>query len=152
MIKLLIIGALALFPPATFVVECGMVSTTPGALSTACPTVTCQVSAWSTWGNCSIECGSSGTRTRTRSKTVQESCGGQCFYSLSETADCADDGCNGHGSPMAESCECDRGWSGTCCDKEEAGECSEGVGAVVVHMLLPIITIPVAYYISRWGF
>ena len=54
-----------------------------------CSPRSCQVSPWSHWGHCSHQCGTSGTQTRKRKKTIAESCGGSCLFTLSETHVCS---------------------------------------------------------------
>lgn len=53
----------------------------------SCSAVRCQVSNWSSWSSCTRSC-NGGIRTRTRRKTVTESCGGSCPYHLSNTMNC----------------------------------------------------------------
>lgn len=53
----------------------------------SCSAVHCQVGSWSSWSSCSRLCGG-GTMSRTRSKTVNEYCGGGCAYHLRETRAC----------------------------------------------------------------
>ena len=53
----------------------------------SCSPVHCQVSYWGSWSSCTRSCGG-GIKTRTRRKTVTESCGGRCAYHLKETTTC----------------------------------------------------------------
>ena len=53
----------------------------------SCSAVHCRVGSWSAWSTCSRTC-ASGLTTRTRRKTVTESCGGGCAYHLKETKSC----------------------------------------------------------------
>ncbi|KAL3873180.1 hypothetical protein ACJMK2_036328 [Sinanodonta woodiana] len=53
-----------------------------------CQLTDCIVSQWENWGECSQTCGYTGTRTRLRSKSLEESCGGSCPYNTSETEAC----------------------------------------------------------------
>ncbi|XP_028418084.1 sushi, nidogen and EGF-like domain-containing protein 1 [Dendronephthya gigantea] len=76
----------------------------------------CQVGHWSSWSSCNHICGSTGTQTRTRSKTVTECCGGSCPYSLSSSRPCNRNACKNGGSPIPGSCACTSGWTGTCCE------------------------------------
>ena len=76
----------------------------------------CQVSSWSKWSHCTHQCGTSGTQTRTREKTVVESCGGLCPYVLSETRACNRNNCQNSGTPTSQGCSCKPGYRGTCCE------------------------------------
>ena len=53
----------------------------------SCSAVHCKVGSWNSWSSCSRLCGG-GTMSRTRSKTVNEHCGGGCAYHLRETRTC----------------------------------------------------------------
>ena len=58
-----------------------------------CSAVDCTVSSWSSWSSCSRTCGS-GVKTRTRTKTTDESCGGSCHYHyFQETKTCNSNCC-----------------------------------------------------------
>ena len=52
---------------------------------------------WSEWavGDCSAECGA-GTRTKTRSKTIEEANGGTCTGDTTKTESCKDKECPGN--------------------------------------------------------
>lgn len=76
----------------------------------------CQVSSWSHWSQCTHQCGTSGTKTRKRKKTVAESCGGSCQFALSETRSCNTDNCQNSGTPTSQGCFCKPGYRGTCCE------------------------------------
>lgn len=76
----------------------------------------CQVYPWSEWSACSYQCGTSGTQTRTRIKTVVEACGGTCPYHLKEIRSCNRDKCQNSGTPWSYGCSCPPGYSGKCCE------------------------------------
>lgn len=82
-----------------------------------CSPRSCQVSYWSHWSHCSHQCGTSGTQTRKRIKTVAESCGGSCSFALSETRPCNTDNCQNSGTPTSQGCSCKPGYRGTCCEE-----------------------------------
>ena len=82
-----------------------------------CSPRSCRVSSWSRWSQCSHRCGTSGTQTRKRKKTVAESCGGSCSFALSETRSCNTDNCQNSGTPTSQGCSCRPGYRGTCCEK-----------------------------------
>ena len=82
-----------------------------------CSPRSCQVSSWSHWSRCSHQCGTSGTQTRKRKKTVAESCGGSCSFALSRTRSCNTDNCKNSGTPTSQGCSCKLGYRGTCCEK-----------------------------------
>lgn len=77
----------------------------------------CQVGSWSSWSACSHQCGNAGTKSRSRSKTVTECCGGSCIYHLSETMNCNRNACRNGGTPTYGRCNCNAGWTGTCCER-----------------------------------
>ncbi|KAL9959436.1 hypothetical protein ACROYT_G032760 [Oculina patagonica] len=83
---------------------------------TPCSEHHCQVSSWSTWSPCTHQCGTSGTQTRTRTKTVVEGCGGICPLDLSQTRFCNTDKCQNSGTPTRSGCLCPPGYQGTCCE------------------------------------
>jgi hypothetical protein len=58
----------------------------------------CQVSAWSSWGACSAQCGG-GQQTRTRSVLQQAQNGGQACPALSESQSCNTQACQQPSSP-----------------------------------------------------
>jgi len=58
----------------------------------SCPPFNCRVSTWSTWSTCTQSCGV-GLTSRTRNKTISESCGGSCYYRLQETKICNTECC-----------------------------------------------------------
>nr|XP_006818865.1 PREDICTED: von Willebrand factor D and EGF domain-containing protein-like [Saccoglossus kowalevskii] len=81
-----------------------------------CSPVNCEWGQWSSWSDCTYPCGTDGTQTRTRSKDKDASCGGSsCSGSSTETRSCNVPGCNGNGTPLTNSCECNAGWDGRCC-------------------------------------
>ena len=79
-----------------------------------CHAVSCAVSGWSNWSQCSHRCG--GTQTRTRAVTLGAACGGSCPYALSDTRPCNRDRCSNGGTPLWGHCSCLPGYSGTCCE------------------------------------
>lgn len=82
----------------------------------SCSPRKCQVCPWSEWSACSHQCGTSGTQTRTRIKTVIEACGGYCPYHLKEIRSCNRDKCQNSGTPLSHGCSCPPGYSGKCCE------------------------------------
>lgn len=52
----------------------------------------CRVGSWTSWSTCSLSCGG-GVRSRTRTKTSIESCGGRCPYDLIQTQTCKSQCC-----------------------------------------------------------
>jgi len=80
-----------------------------------CSPQSCQVSFWSRWSQCTHQCGTDGTQTRTRRKTVSESCGGSCPHT-SEMRSCNRNNCQNSGTPAGNGCSCLPGYSGTCCE------------------------------------
>ena len=62
-------------------------SDTEGGGGDECSASDCTVSTWSSWSSCSRTCGS-GVKTRTRTRTSYESCGGSCYYHFKETTTC----------------------------------------------------------------
>ena len=85
-----------------------------------CVARNCQVGQWSGWSDCTHRCGNAGTQSRTRAKTVDETCKGTCPYHLSETQDCNRNACQNGGVPASGHCSCKAGFTGTCC---EQGRC-----------------------------
>ncbi|XP_002739661.2 low affinity immunoglobulin epsilon Fc receptor-like [Saccoglossus kowalevskii] len=85
----------------------------------SCSPEDCTVGQWGPWSSCSAPCGTSGTMSRTRDIVTAAQCGGSCSFSLTDSQSCNVGGCNGNGVPLAESCDCNGGWSGTCCDQGE---------------------------------
>lgn len=81
-----------------------------------CPVRNCQVGSWSSWSACSHQCGTSGTQSRRRSKTVVEACGGTCHYPLDQNRACNRDACQHSGTPHSTGCSCRPGYGGTCCE------------------------------------
>ena len=53
----------------------------------SCSPTHCRVSSWTSWSSCTLSCGG-GFRSRMRSKTLTESCGGRCPYDLTQTQRC----------------------------------------------------------------
>ena len=76
----------------------------------------CVVGGWSGWSGCTHPCGNAGTQRRTRGKTVTECCGGSCTAHFSETKACNRDACRNGGRPTHGRCNCNAGWTGTCCE------------------------------------
>lgn len=81
-----------------------------------CSPSNCILTQWSLWSGCSDRCGSSGIKTRSRSKTKDESCGGICPGPLSESKACNRNACKNGGTPIPGRCRCIAGWTGTCCE------------------------------------
>merc|ERR1712154_470427 len=78
--------------------------------------VHCEWNAWERWGECSATCGSSATKTSTRTKKRHEENGGTCTGAAEKKANCDLPECPIH-------CEWDK-W-------DEWGECSEPCGGGV---------------------
>lgn len=91
-----------------------------------CSPRACQVSSWSTWSPCTHQCGTSGTQTRTRTKTVVEACGGSCPHT-SEMRSCNRDKCQNSGTLTSNGCSCLPGYNGTCCEigKLKTNSCTQ---------------------------
>ena len=87
-----------------------------------CSPRNCQVCPWSAWSPCTHQCGTNGTQTRTRIKTVVEACGGSCPYHLSEVCSCNRDKCQNSGTPTSYGCSCPPGYRGKCCEITEIGK------------------------------
>lgn len=84
-----------------------------------CSAVNCLVDSWTSWSSCSHQCGTSGTRERTRQQTRVASCGGTCPYELRQTEACNRDSCQNGGTPYSSGCSCRTGYGGTCCGQSE---------------------------------
>lgn len=79
------------------------------------PPRNCVPGGWSGWSGCTHQCGNAGTQRRTRGKSVTECCGGKCPYHFSETRACNRNACQNGGRPVHGRCNCNAGWTGTCC-------------------------------------
>ncbi|CAB3978726.1 extracellular matrix A-like [Paramuricea clavata] len=88
-----------------------------------CSATNCEWSSWSSWSTCNHRCGSTGEQTQTRSKTVQEDCGGSCSGSSANSRSCNRNACQNGGNPIPGRCSCLSGWTGTCCESD-VDECS----------------------------
>lgn len=80
--------------------------------SPPCSAVNCLVDSWTSWSSCSHQCGTSGTRERTRQQTRVASCGGTCPYELRQTEACNRDSCQNGGTPHSSGCSCRTGYGG----------------------------------------
>ncbi|XP_066290717.1 adhesion G protein-coupled receptor E2-like isoform X3 [Branchiostoma lanceolatum] len=92
-----------------------------------CSAVNCQWGPWTSWSSCTTQCGSLGTRTRTRPYSPAASCGGApCSGSNFETEECNRFCPNG--TPSGAGCDCSgTGFTGTCCDiAADVDECALG--------------------------
>lgn len=85
-IVILALGAIAIFTPS---------NAWWSRRRRSCSAVNCRVNNWSSWTSCSRSCGG-GQASRTRQKTVTESCGGGCAYHLKETRTCNTNCCPVH--------------------------------------------------------
>ncbi|XP_048588685.1 neurogenic locus notch homolog protein 1 [Nematostella vectensis] len=106
-----------LFLTITLPQECSSCFSRRRRTSPPCQYRDCKVSGWSTWSSCNHRCGSAGIQTRTRSKTVQQQCGGSCLYPLSESRSC-NRYCYNGGTPQQGYCSCKPGFTGTCCHND----------------------------------
>lgn len=79
------------------------------------PGVDCTVGQWQSWSACSAPCGNSGISQRTRIKTGTESAGRTCPHPLLQVRTC-NRFCHNHGKPLATRCQCNAGFTGTCCE------------------------------------
>ncbi|CAB4034879.1 extracellular matrix A-like [Paramuricea clavata] len=86
------------------------------------PPRNCVPGSWSGWSGCSHRCGNAGIQTRSRGKSVTECCGGKCTYQFSETRTCNRNACRNGGRPTSGRCNCNAGWTGTCCERD-VNEC-----------------------------
>ncbi|XP_066290743.1 collectin-11-like [Branchiostoma lanceolatum] len=92
-----------------------------------CSAVNCQWGPWTSWSSCTAQCGTSGTRTRTRAHSPAASCGGaSCSGSNFETEECNRFCPNG--TPSGAGCDCTgTGYTGTCCDIASCSELYPGL-------------------------
>jgi hypothetical protein len=81
------------------------------------PARNCVPGSWSWWSGCSHQCGNAGSQTRYRSKSVTECCGGNCPYHFWESRACNRNACRNGGRPTYGRCNCNAGWTGTCCER-----------------------------------
>ncbi|CAB4002573.1 Hypothetical predicted protein [Paramuricea clavata] len=81
------------------------------------PPSDCEVDDWSSWSECTHQCGIWGSQTRTREKSEDERYGGKCPFELEETSSCNRHGCSNGGRLSYGRCICSSGWTGTCCDR-----------------------------------
>ena len=82
-----------------------------------CGAVNCRVGSWTNWSACSHQCGTTGTKTRTRQQTQAASCGSTCPYNFQETQACNRDNCQNGGTPYISGCSCRAGYNGMCCEQ-----------------------------------
>ena len=92
-----------------------------GRPSPSCIPRSCVVSSWSSWGDCSHRCGSTGVKTSYRYIIRSESCGGSCPGPWSKSVGCNRNRnlCKNYGRPIPGRCSCISGWTGTCCEYGE---------------------------------
>lgn len=78
----------------------------------SCSAQSCNVSEWSSWSSC----GNTGVETRTRIKTVNQSCGGSCFLDFVDVRIPCNRTCKNGGSQENGFCSCTDGFTGRCCE------------------------------------
>ena len=81
----------------------------------------CTLSTWTSWSSCNHQCGTSGTRSRTRHRLVHEAHGGSCRGPFWESEVCNRGLCQNGGTPWSGYCSCRPGYQGTCCGKGVLG-------------------------------
>ena len=80
--------------------------------------VNCHLSYWSEWSACTTVCGVSGKQTIYRHRIRTEQCGGICTSTFYKTRVCPLTSCLNGGSLRGETCFCEKGFGGNCCEKE----------------------------------
>ena len=85
-----------------------------------CGPVHCVWHGWSAWGACAHPCGSTGTQTRSRSISINPSCGGHgCSGPATETQAC-NRFCYNAATPQPGYCACTEPFWDICCDKRKS--------------------------------
>ncbi|CAK8671661.1 unnamed protein product [Clavelina lepadiformis] len=101
------------------------------ACNEQCCPVNCEVSPWTSWSDCSAECGPNGTSSRKRDILVYPLCGGMlCPTDLIQDIPCNRFCFNGEVFPLG--CSCWPGWRGECCE-DDINECEEETGICHRH-------------------
>jgi len=94
--------------------------------NTQCCPVDCKMSEWESWGGCSATCGASGTSIRSRTIIRDAICNGtKCDKVLKQQKSCNQICFNGKLNKTSDTCDCSKGWKGSCCD-QDVDECQIG--------------------------
>ena len=110
----------------------------------------CVPGSWSRWSGCSHQCGYAGTQTRHRGKSVTECCGGKCPYHFSDTQACNRNACRNGGRSAYGQCNCNAGWTGTCCERGKQKlnkNFHKYIGVTITTISLAVITTKVNYFV-----